>query len=158
MKGITPFFWFNDEAEEAVNYYVEIFPDSEITQITHYAENMPMPAGTVLTISFTLNGEPYTALNGGPQFKFNEAVSFVVHCENQEEIDYYWDKLVAGGSSMACGWLKDKYGLCWQIVPVQFFEMIEDQGSPQASRVLAAMNTMIKFDLAELEKAYNGDS
>ena len=141
-----------------MNYYVDIFTDSEITQVTHYAENMPMPAGTVLTISFTLNGEPYTALNGGPQFRFNEAVSFVVHCENQEEIDYYWDKPVAGGSSMACGWLKDKFGLCWQIVPVQFFEMIKDQGSPQASRALAAMNTMIKFDLAALEKAYNRDS
>ena len=158
MRGITPFLWFDTEAEEAVNYYVDIFPDSEITQITHYSDNMPMPAGAVLTIGFTLNGQPCTALNGGPQFKFNEAVSLVVHCEDQEEIDYYWDRLVAGGSPMACGWLKDKYGLCWQIVPVQFFDMIKEEGSEQAARVLAAMNTMVKFDLAGLEKAYNGES
>jgi predicted 3-demethylubiquinone-9 3-methyltransferase (glyoxalase superfamily) len=157
MKGISPFLWFDSEAEEAANYYVSIFPNSEIKQISHYAENMPKPAGSVLTVGFTLNGEPYTALNGGPQFKFNEAVSLVVHCEDQAEIDYYWDKLVEGGSSMACGWLKDRYGLCWQIVPVQFFDMISDEGSEQAARVLAAMNTMIKFDLAALEKAYRGE-
>ena len=154
MKKITPFLWFNANAEEAVEYYVGIFPDSEITQTTHYSEGMPMPAGTVLTIGFKLNGQEFTALNGGPQFTFNEAVSFVVYCEDQEEIDYYWDKLGDGGMPMACGWLKDKFGLAWQIVPTKFFSMISSDDRERAARVLAAMNTMVKFDIAGLEAAY----
>lgn len=157
MQGITTFLWFNDNAQEAVDYYTGIFPDSEIIQTSHYADNMPMPAGTVLTIGFKLNGQTFTALNGGPQFTFNEAVSLVVHCESQDEIDYYWDRLVQGGSEMACGWLKDKYGLCWQVVPVQFFDMVKDEDSEAAARVLAAMMSMVKFDLASLERAWRGE-
>lgn len=154
MNAITPFLWFGDDAEEAVAFYVEIFPDSAITQVTRYAEGMPKPEGSVLTISFTLDGQAFTALNGGPQFQFNEAVSFLVACKDQEEIDHYWDRLGEGGSPMACGWLKDRYGLCWQIVPARFFEMIRSEDPARAARVLAAMNTMVKFDIAGLEAAY----
>jgi predicted 3-demethylubiquinone-9 3-methyltransferase (glyoxalase superfamily) len=156
MKKITPCLWFEDDAEEAVAYYLDVFPNSEITQVTHYPEGMPLPAGSVLTISFTLNGNELTALNGGPAFQFSEAISLVVHCEDQEEIDHYWDRLVAGGTPMACGWLKDRYGLAWQIVPATFFEMIRSEDRERAARVLAAMQTMVKFDLAALEAAHRG--
>lgn len=151
---ITPFLWFDDNAEEAARHYVDIFPDSEIRQITHYPKEMPDRGGSVLTVNFTLSGNEITALNGGPQHSFNEAVSLVVHCRDQEEIDYYWDKLGKGGSLLVCGWLKDKYGLAWQIVPERFFAMIDSSDPERAGRVLAAMNTMSKFDIAGLEKAY----
>ena len=157
LVKITPFLWFNDNAEEAVNYYVDIFPGSEITQVTHAIEGMPNPPGSVLTIGFTLSGNELTALNGGPPFQFNEAVSLVVHCDTQEEIDYYWDKLLNGGSAMACGWLKDKYGLAWQIVPTPFFDWINSDDKEAAARTLQAMMQMVKFDIAALEAAYKND-
>jgi len=154
MKKITPFLWFDDNAEEAVNYYLDIFPDSDITRITHNPEGMPRPAGSVLTISFHLNGNEFTAINGGSAFTFSEGISLVVHCENQAEVDHYWDSLVADGTPMACGWLKDKYGLTWQVMPARFFEMIDSSEPERAARVVAAMQTMTKFDIAGLEAAY----
>lgn len=156
LVKITPFLWFNDNAQEAVSYYLDIFPGSEITRTTYYPQDMQDRGGQVLTISFTLSGNELTALNGGPQYKFTEAVSLAVHCRDQQEIDHYWDKLVDYGTPMACGWLRDKFGLAWQIVPEQFFDMIDPSDPERAARVLAAMNTMIKFDLAELEAAYRG--
>ncbi len=154
MKKITPFLWFNDNAEEAVNFYLSIFPDSEITQTTYSQGDIPQPKGSVLTISFRLADQDYVALNGGPAFSFSEATSFLVTCDSQQEIDRYWNALTEGGETMACGWLKDKYGLPWQIVPKQFFDMISTDDEARTARVLAAMNTMIKFDIAALEAAY----
>ncbi len=152
MDAITPCLWFDGNAEEAVRFYLEIFPDSGITRIARYPEGGER-AGEVLTVSFRLRGMDYLALNGGPNFKFNEAVSLVVLCDTQEEIDHYWSRLGAGGSEMACGWLKDRYGLAWQIVPAEFFAMIDASDPARAARVLAAMNTMIKFDIAALRAA-----
>lgn len=156
MKTIMPCLWFDANAEEAVNFYTGIFPDSEITQITRNPPGMPNPEGSVLTISFTLRGEEFLALNGGPAFKFSEAISMYVNCKDQAEIDHYWEKLVDGGSEMACGWLKDKYGVAWQIVPDQFMKWIDANDMVTAERVLAKMQTMIKFDIAGLEEAYKG--
>lgn len=152
MRNITPFLWFDGNAEEAVNFYCSVFPESEITRITHKPDE-PM-AGSILTISFKLRGEEFIALNGGPQFQFSEAVSLLVACQTQEEIDRYWDKLVEDGAPLACGWLKDRYGLSWQITPAEFFHMIDNEDSERTSRVMAAMNTMVKFDLASLRAAY----
>lgn len=154
MNKITPFLWFDDNAEEAINFYLGVFPDSQITQITYSSGDMPQPKGSVLTISFKLADQEFTALNGGPAFSFNEAVSFVVTCDTQDEIDRYWEALTAEGTTMACGWLRDKYGLAWQIVPLKFFDMIGTQDAARTARVLNAMNTMIKFDIAALEAAY----
>ena len=156
MENITPCLWFDKNGEEAVDFYTSIFPNSEITQVTHYPEGTEhMPPGSVLTISFTLTGNPMLALNGGPAFTFSEGVSLMVDCDSQEEIDHYWERLGEGGSEMACGWLKDKYGLAWQIVPAKFLGMIDSSDPETAARVLAAMNTMVKFDLAGIEAAYN---
>lgn len=156
MKTIKPCLWFDTNAEEAVNYYVNIFPDSGINQITRNPPGMPNPEGSVLTVSFTLRGEEFLALNGGPMFTFNEAISLYVNCKDQAEIDYYWEKLGEGGSEMACGWIKDRYGVAWQIVPEQFMHWINADDMETAQRVLGAMMTMVKFDLAALEAAYNG--
>jgi len=156
MKTIKPCLWFDTNAEEAVDYYVNIFPDSGIKQITRNPPGMPNPEGSVLTISFILRGEEFLALNGGPMFTFNEAISLYVNCKDQAEIDYYWEKLGAGGSEMACGWIKDKYGVAWQIVPEQFMHWINADDMETAQRLLSAMMTMVKFDLAALEAAYNG--
>jgi len=156
MKTIKPCLWFDTNAEEAVDYYVNIFPDSGIKQITRNPPGMPNPEGSVLTISFILRGEEFLALNGGPMFTFNEAISLYVNCKDQAEIDYYWEKLGAGGSEMACGWIKDKYGVAWQIVPEQFMHWINADDMETAQRVLSAMMTMVIFDLAALEAAYNG--
>ncbi len=158
MKTIMPCLWFDTNAEEAVNYYVDIFPDSEITQITRNPPGMPNPEGSVLTVSFKLRGEEFLALNGGPMFTFNEAISLYVNCKNQEEIDYYWAKLGEGGTEMACGWLKDKYGVAWQIVPDQFMQWIDAADMETAARVLSVMQTMVKFDLSQLESAYKDDA
>lgn len=154
MQSITPFLWFDANAEEAVEFYVDVFPDSKIKQVTHYSELGPGPPGSVMTITFELRGEELIALNGGPAFRFNEAVSFLVRCDSQDEIDRYWERLSDGGSEMACGWLKDRYGLTWQIVPGVFFEMIDCGDEARVARVLAAMNTMVKFDIAGLEAAF----
>ena len=145
---ISPFLWFDSNAEAAADFYVSIFPNSRKLGHMHSSVDTPgAPADVVLTVSFELDGLKFTALNGGPAHKFNEAVSFVVRCETQEEIDYYWSKLTEGGSEIACGWLKDKFGLCWQIVPAQILELIRH---PKA---MEAMMKMYKFDIAALERA-----
>jgi predicted 3-demethylubiquinone-9 3-methyltransferase (glyoxalase superfamily) len=162
MKKIAPCLWFDSEAEEAARFYTGIFKDSRITSISRYGEAGKevhgQPAGKVLTVAFELDGQPFTALNGGPQFKFNEAVSFQVPCKTQEEIDYYWDKLRAGGDARAqqCGWLKDRYGLSWQVFPSAVMDMLQDQDREKADRVMAAMLQMKKMDLKALERAYAG--
>src|SRR5918993_2459648 len=156
---IAPCLWFDTQAEEAANFYVSIFKNSRITSVARYSavgqEIHGRPPGSVMTVSFELDGQPFTSLNGGPVFTFNEAISLQVSCSNQEEVDYYWDKLSKGGDPKAqqCGWLKDKYGLSWQVVPVALPKMLEDGESPGAKRVMEAMMRMKKIDLAELERA-----
>ena len=158
---IVPNLWFDGQAEEAARFYTGIFRNSGIDDITYYGnegqEIHHMPEGTVLTVEFTLDGQPFLALNGGPEFKFNEAVSFVVSCDNQEEVDYYWDKLGAGGDPQArqCGWLKDKYGLSWQVVPKILPQMLKDRDKTRAERVMAAMLKMKKIEIGQLQQAYN---
>ena len=154
-QRITPFLWYDSQAEEAANFYVSIFKNSKVGLITRYGETGPGPKGSVMTVGFILDGQEFTALNGGPQFPFTEAISLVVNCESQEEIDYYWEKLSAGGSEVQCGWLKDKFGLSWQIVPTQFFEMLKTASQEQLDRVMKALMEMVKLDLAKLEQAYN---
>ena len=162
MKKITPCLWFDSNAEEAVNFYTSIFKNSKIGKISRYGkegyEIHGKPAGTVLTVEFELNGQTFTALNGGPVFKFNEAISFQVICESQSELDYYWDKLSQGGDEKAqqCGWLKDKYGVSWQIVPVVLAEMMQDKNADKSERVMKALLQMKKLDIKTLEQAYNG--
>lgn len=157
MQKITPFLWFNDNAEEAVNFYINTFKDGKITSISRYGEGMPMPAGTAMTVGFEIFGQKYTALNGDPMFKFTEAVSFVVHCKDQTEVDHYWNTLTAdGGQEQACAWLKDKYGLSWQIVPDAMITMMSDKDGAKAQRVAMAMMKMKKIIIADLEAAYNG--
>jgi predicted 3-demethylubiquinone-9 3-methyltransferase (glyoxalase superfamily) len=159
-KRIAPCLWFDDQAEAAARYYTGIFKNSRIVAITHYGdagyEIHRRPAGSVMTVAFELDGQPFTALNGGPAFTFNEAVSFEVNCANQEEIDYYWDKLSAGGDPKAqqCGWLKDKYGVSWQVVPSDMEALFKESGSPAAERVMEAMLKMKKINIAELRRAY----
>ena len=156
-QKISPMLWFDDQAEDAAKFYVSVFPNSEILNVTHYGEGAPRPAGTVLTVSFRLDGEEFTALNGGPEFKFNEAVSFVIDCASQAEVDAYWDKLTAdGGEPGPCGWLKDKYGLSWQVTPRRVMELMEDKDKAKANRVMQAMLKMGKIDVAELERAAAG--
>ena len=159
IKPITPCLWFDRQAEEAARFYTGVFPESRITQVTRYPQEMNgVPAGTVLTVAFELNGQPFTALNGGPIFRFTEAVSFQVLCDTQEEIDSYWGKLSAGGDPKAqqCGWLKDSFGLSWQVIPARLQVMLTDEDAHRTQRVMAAFLPMKKFDLAALEKAYNG--
>jgi len=154
MEKITPFLWFTDDAEEAVNHYVSIFDDARIIDTTHYEEGSPGPIGTVMTIDFELQGRRFTALNGGDEYRFNEAVSFVVHCDSQEEVDRYWDALTAdGGEPGPCGWLKDRFGVSWQIVPDRLLELHRDPDPERRKRVMAAMLQMGKLDLKVLEDA-----
>jgi len=155
-QQITPFLWFDDNADEAVNFYLSIFKDSRLLDTKRYDEAGPGPKGTIMTATFELNGQQFIALNGGPRYKFTEAVSFVVKCETQEEIDYYWDKLLDGGEPQRCGWLKDRFGLSWQIVPAQLSELFGGNDPQRAGRVMQAMMQMVKFDLAKLKEAYNG--
>ena len=158
MQKITPCLWFDSNAEEAVNFYVSIFKNSKIGKISRYGEAgyeiHRKPAGTVMTIEFELNGQAFTALNGGPIFKFNEAISFQVSCESQEDVDYYWGKLSKGGEEGPCGWLKDKYGLSWQIVPTVLGEMMQDKDPEKSEKVMKAMLQMKKLDIKSLEQAY----
>lgn len=162
MHRITPNLWFENQAEEAANFYVSVFKNSKIGRILRYTEEgfeiHKMPAGTVMTIEFTLDGQDFVGLNGGPVFKFNEAVSFIINCENQEEVDHYWNKLTEGGdpASQVCGWLKDKFGVSWQVVPTILSKMIADPDKAKANRAMHAMLQMKKLDIATLEKAYNG--
>jgi predicted 3-demethylubiquinone-9 3-methyltransferase (glyoxalase superfamily) len=156
-QKITPFLWFDKEAEEAANFYTSIFPNSSIGSKSFYGDNAPLPKGTLLTVGFTLNGQKFSALNGGPLFKFNESVSFVVNCDGQDEVDYYWDNLLKdGGKQSQCGWLKDKFGLSWQVVPVQMIELLTDKDETKRNRVMQAMMKMVKIDLPTLEKAAEG--
>jgi predicted 3-demethylubiquinone-9 3-methyltransferase (glyoxalase superfamily) len=153
-QKITPFLWFDKEAEEAANFYTSIFKDASVNSKSYYGEGAPLPKGTVLTVGFTLSGQKFTALNGGPLFKFNESVSFVVNCDGQDEVDYYWNKLLEGGGQESqCGWLKDKFGLSWQVVPVRMIELLTDKDGAKRNRVLNAMMKMVKLDLPTLEKA-----
>ena len=161
MKKINPFLWFDSEAEEAAKFYVGIFKNSKIWKIARYGEEAAQktgrPAGSVMTVEFTLDRVEFVALNGGPQFKFTEAISFAVNCETQEEVDYFWEKLSAdGGSTGRCGWLKDKFGLSWQINPVFLRDMLADPDAGKANRVMKAMMEMDKIDIAALEKAAKG--
>lgn len=149
--------WFDKEAEEAMNHYLSIFPNSKRLAVTRYGAAGPGPAGTVMTAAFEIEGYQFTALNGGPLFKFNESVSFVVRCKDQAEVDHYWDKLSAGGTPSACGWLKDKFGLSWQVVPIQLIEMLGDKDAVRAQRVMGAMLKMHKIVILDLQKAYSGD-
>jgi predicted 3-demethylubiquinone-9 3-methyltransferase (glyoxalase superfamily) len=155
LQKITPFLWFDHEAEEAARFYTSVFENSRIEAVTRYDDAGPGPKGSVMTVAFELDGQKFVALNGGPAFKFTEAVSFVVNCENQREVDEMWEKLSSGGKELECGWLKDKYGLAWQIVPTVFFEMIQDQDAERKERVMRAMFQMKKFDIAALEAAYH---
>ena len=158
MQKITPFLWFDNQAEEAVNFYVSIFKNSKIGNITRYdqasANASGRPEGSVMTIDFQLEGQDFIALNGGPQFKFSEAISFSVDCKTQQEVDEFWQKLSAGGEEGPCGWLKDKYGLSWQIVPTVLVEMLNDPNKEKAQRVMKAMLQMKKLDINALTDAY----
>lgn len=156
-QRITPFLWFDNQAEEAVNFYTSGFKNSKIRTIARYtgegAKASGQPEGTVMTVAFTLDGQDFTAINGGPVFKFTEAISFVINCENQEEVDHFWNKLTEGGQEVQCGWLKDKYGLSWQVVPRQLIELMSGPDKGQAGRVMGAMLKMKKIDIKELEDA-----
>ena len=158
MQQITPCLWFDDQAEEAVNFYVSIFKDSKVGRIARYgeagAEVSGRPKGTVMTVEFQLEGQEFLALNGGPIFKFTEAISFIVNCETQEKIDEMWEKLSKGGEKGQCGWLKDKYGLSWQIVPPVLSEMLQDKDAEKTERVMKAMLQMKKLDIKTLKQAY----
>jgi predicted 3-demethylubiquinone-9 3-methyltransferase (glyoxalase superfamily) len=158
VQGITPFLWYENEAEEAANFYVSLFPNSKIRGVTRYPEGSPGEAGTVMTVDFELNGQPFVALNGGPEFKFTEAVSFLINCETQEEVDELWERLSAdGGEQGPCGWLKDKYGLSWQVVPTRLEELIRDPDPEKSQRVMQAMMQMGKIEIEPLERAYAGE-
>lgn len=158
MKRITPFLWFDNNAEEAANFYVSVFPNSKVLRVTRYGDTGPGPAGSVMTVDFDLDGEEFVGLNGGPKDKFNWAVSFVVNCETQEEVDYYWDKLSEnGGEKSRCGWLKDQFGLWWQITPTILTEMIGDKDPEKAQRVMQAMMKMDKIEIEPIKRAYAGD-
>jgi predicted 3-demethylubiquinone-9 3-methyltransferase (glyoxalase superfamily) len=152
-QKITTFLWFDNNAEEAANFYISIFKNARILGITRYTETGPGPKGSVMTVGFELEGVRYTALNGGPTFKFNEAMSLVVHCETQEEVDYYWDKLSDGGHTIECGWLKDKFGVAWQIVPNVLLDCLQDKDPAKVDRVMRAMMTMKKLDVKGIEEA-----
>jgi predicted 3-demethylubiquinone-9 3-methyltransferase (glyoxalase superfamily) len=155
MKNITPCLWFNNNAEEAVNYYISIFKDSKIVNLSRYGKGAPMPEGTVLTILFQLNGQDFMALNGGPGFQFSEAISLFVDCENQQEVDAFWDKLIAdGGEESQCGWLKDKFGLSWQIVPDALGGLLSGPDPAKSQKVFDALMQMKKIDVATLQRAY----
>ncbi|HVE86759.1 MAG TPA: VOC family protein [Myxococcales bacterium] len=157
MQKITPFLWFDTQAEEAMNFYLSVFPNSRTVSVSRYGDVGPKPKGTVMVATFILDGQQFQALNAGPEYKFNPSISFLVNCETQKEVDTLWDKLLAGGGKeMQCGWLTDKYGVSWQIVPVALGQMIADKDQAKANRVMAAMMQMVKLDIAKLKQAYEG--
>lgn len=162
MQKITPFLWFDDQAEEAAKFYTSIFKQSKILNVTRYGkegfEIHRRPEGTAMTVSFELFGQTFTALNGGPVFKFNESISFIVSCDSQEEVDYYWEKLSEGGDEKAqqCGWLKDRFGLSWQIVPTALAKLLGDRDPQKSGKVMSAMLQMKKIDIKALQQAYDG--
>jgi predicted 3-demethylubiquinone-9 3-methyltransferase (glyoxalase superfamily) len=153
MQKITPFLWFDGKAEEAARFYVSVFKNSKILSVTRYGEAGPGPQGSVMTVAFELDGEKFVALNGGPNYTFSPAVSFVVNCETQQEVDHYWERLSEGGEKIQCGWLRDKYGLSWQIVPTVLPELLQDKDPEKRKRVMAAMLKMIKLDIEQLKGA-----
>ena len=154
MPKITTFLWFDSQAEEAANFYVSIFKNSKVGAVSRYGESGPGPKGSAMTVAFELDGQKFTALNGGPAFKFTEAISLVVNCENQEEIDYFWEKLSSeGGQEVQCGWLKDKYGLSWQIVPTILPELVKSDDPKKSERVMKALMQMKKLDIGKLKEA-----
>ena len=154
MQKITPFLWFDGKAEEAMRFYVSIFKNSKVGAITRYGDAGPGPKGTVMVVTFQLDGQEFIALNGGPPFTFSPAISFVVNCETQEEVDAFWEKLAEGGEKLQCGWLRDKYGLSWQIVPTVLGEMMQDKDVEKSQRVMKAMLQMTKLDIKRLKQAY----
>ena len=160
MQKITPFLWFNDQAEEAVNFYVSIFKNAKIKSTSRYGDEgkevTGRPKGSVMTVAFELEGQEYTALNGGPMFTFSPAISFLVNCESQQEVDHLWNNLSAGGEKQQCGWLKDKYGVSWQIIPTVLFKLMQDKDAAKAKRVVKAMLQMDKIDIARLQQAAAG--
>lgn len=153
MPAVAPMLWFDTEAEEAARFYTSVFPNSKITAVTHYGDAGPRPAGMVLTVAFELDGQPFTALNGGPDFTFSEAISFVIDCHDQDEVDYYWAKLSEGGLEHNCGWVKDRFGLWWQVVPSELPALIGDPDPARAQRAMQAMLQMYKLDVAALRAA-----
>ena len=156
MPMITPNLWFDTQSEEAAEFYCSVFPNSKITNVTHYGEAGPRPAGMVLTVDFVLDGQEYTAINGGPEFTFTEAISLLINCADQEEVDYYWSKLSEGGEEGPCGWLKDRYGLSWQVVPEGMDELFSDPDPQRVERAWKAMMEMRKLDIAALQSAADG--
>jgi len=154
-QKITPFLWFDHQAEEAATFYTSIFKNSKIETVTRYGDAGPGPKGSVMTIAFELDGQKFVALNGGPHYQFTPAISFVVNCEGQEEVDHYWEKLTAGGKEIQCGWLVDKYGVSWQVVPKALIEMLTDKDPARSQRAMKAMFQMKKIDLARLKAAYD---
>ncbi len=157
MQKITPFLWFNGNAEEAVNFYLSIFEGSRIVNVMRYGDAGPGPKGTIMTATFQLQGQEFIALNGGPEFTFSPAISFFVKCATQNEVDRYWEKLADGGEIQQCGWLKDKFGVSWQIVPTALGEMLQDKDAEKSKRVMRAMLQMKKLDIAALRRAYEQD-
>jgi predicted 3-demethylubiquinone-9 3-methyltransferase (glyoxalase superfamily) len=155
VQKIIPFLWFDDQAEAAATFYVSLFKNSKLLNVARYGEAGPGPKGTAMTITFELAGQKFIALNGGPVFKFTEAISFLINCETQEEVDDLWKKLSAGGTESQCGWVKDKYGLSWQVVPTALGEMLQDEDPKKSQRVMQAMLQMRKIDIAKLKQAYN---
>jgi len=153
MNDITPCLWFDTEGEEAANLYTSVFPNSKILGVSHYGENTPRPAGTVMTVEFELDGQKFVALNGGPQFTFSEAISFQISCNDQEEVDRYWNALSEGGEKGPCGWLKDRFGVSWQVVPTALPRLLGDPDRQKAQRVMQAMLSMGKIEIDELERA-----
>lgn len=158
MQKITPFLWFDSQAEAAANFYVSIFKNSKIIRESRYGEAGPAPAGSYMSATIQLEGQEFIVFNGGPHFSFTPAISLFVDCQTQQELDDYWEKLSAGGEKVRCGWLKDKYGLSWQIVPTMLGEMLQDKDTQRAARVMAAMMKMIKLDIEELKRAYQQPS
>jgi predicted 3-demethylubiquinone-9 3-methyltransferase (glyoxalase superfamily) len=156
VQKITPFLWFDNQAEEAAKFYVSIFKNSKIVSVDRYGDAGPGPKGTVMIVTFQIDGQEFVALNGGPRFKFTEAISFVVNCETQEEVDYFWEKLSTGGEKSMCGWLKDQYGLSWQVVPTILDKLMRDKDAVKAQRVMQAMLQMDKIDIKTLKQAYEG--
>jgi predicted 3-demethylubiquinone-9 3-methyltransferase (glyoxalase superfamily) len=155
-QKIVPNLWFDTEAEEAAEFYTSVFKEGRILGKTHYTEGAPREAGMVMTVDFEVNGQRFTGINGGPDFKFDEAVSFLINCEDQDEVDYYWEKLSEGGSEGPCGWVKDKFGLSWQVVPEGMEELFADSDPKRAERAMKAMLQMQKLDIAELRRAADG--
>jgi predicted 3-demethylubiquinone-9 3-methyltransferase (glyoxalase superfamily) len=156
MPKITPFLWYDTDAEEAAKTYVSLIPNSKILEVSRYGEGAPMPAGSAMTVRFQIDGQELLALNGGPHYKHTPAFSLVIHCETQEEVDRYWEKLGAGGRYDQCGWLQDKWGLSWQITPVVLPQLLQDKDKARAGRAMAAMMTMEKLDIAALQRAADG--